>query len=125
MHHGSKAEAFLSRAGKSMHLEHLLVFYATELGRKSYRIRRPESPSIPEEKLEELYRLLKARVPLRKSFHTLTADAKSIEAISKELFPAQSQKSIFYEKEFVNRQDLVGYWTDFSDGCRHEYEDGG
>lgn len=107
-----------------MRVEHLLLFYAAELFLKACSTAHSKGPAVTEEKLEELYKRLEGRLSISESFGTLTANAEPLEALPKELFPTQPLNSIFYEEKFVNRQDIAGYWTDFSDGCRHEYKEG-
>lgn len=71
---GESAIAFWDMATKSVHCDHLLVYYAVELYLKAYEAVNPKDIPIPDEKLETLYRHFEAKIPFHHLFEKYTKD---------------------------------------------------
>ncbi len=71
---GASAAAFKRKAGASMHMEHLLVFYSVELFLKAYVYLHPNDSPLADEKIEVIYRHFEAAIPLIGKFERYTKD---------------------------------------------------
>ncbi len=71
---GAVAVIFQKEASRSVHREHLIVFYSVELYLKAYRTANPWSPSLSAKRLEELYEHFESEIPILDKFSRYAAD---------------------------------------------------
>ncbi len=71
---GESAIMFKRMAEKSVHMEHLLVFYSVELFLKVYISLHPKDSPLADEKIEMFYRHFEAAIPLIDRFQRYAKD---------------------------------------------------
>ncbi len=71
---GEAAISFLKKTKKSVHQEHLLVFYSVELLIRAYAAAYPGSSPISDERLETFYQHFEAAIPLPAKFERYTKE---------------------------------------------------
>ncbi len=92
---GDEAMRFYQGVAKSVHAEHLLVFYSTGLLIKAYiAMNRKCSLPIADGELEKIYRHFEKAIPLERAFVEYASENSLINEAVQKLFPVQDYRCL-------------------------------